>query len=232
MDRKLPLRRKSYIKCDYVKCSCRPENDDSTFMSFDEKRKIFWYEIPRNASTTVKNILKDGLCEYREKDCDPNFGQLWAKNKSLNQFAIIRNPFDRVLSAYSIYKNNVTWDRCESIFGIPHRSESHSPNSNTLTLENFISLLGTRNDHHFQPQTIFLPDDLSDITLIELSNFDNEWTQFFDEIGECVPKLRTFGTYVGKNPPDIFRQNDITKIILDFYKDDFDRLGFSTIPLC
>ena len=207
--------RGTQIKCDWHRCGCKPENGNATFMWLDHTRKIFWYEVPRCASTSVRFALKNGLEPYGPDFCTPNTGQKYARGNEYAQFAIIRDPLERLRSAYSIFQYD--WERCKGVFGVHPKD---------LSFEKFVSEIKEKSDHHFQPQTKFLPEDLSDVKLIRMTPVESlnaEWETL------SLPRLQNRGSprKASTTNDQVLKNEKLTKIFLDFYKDDFELLGFS-----
>ena len=215
--------RGTVIKCDWHMCGCKVEYGDATFMWQDDRRKIFWYEIPRCASTSVRKALKNGLTQYRQDGCTPDLGQKYAREKGYSQFAIIRDPISRLRSCYSIFQLN--WERQRGVFGIGKNGH--------MSFHEFVSSIRRCSDHHFQPQTVFLPQDTSDVTLMNMSDKDFilRWDAFFSSLGNgsADPVLGHAGSSNQANTSidQILNDEKLSKIVFDFYKDDFKLLGFS-----
>ena len=225
------LKRGTHIRCDYLRCGCQEHTENSTFMHFNNDRKVFWYEIPRNASSTVKKNLL-GNQEYREHQCTPESGQRWARKNNFRQFAIVRNPFTRLLSMLSVFER------------LPNRLEAVFLTKTRMSYDTFVSRLKFHYDHHCEPQTVFLPNDLSDVTLIRLENFEKDWNDFFS--GQVIqdgqptalalpPSTRRWGGPASDNPSGrlhLLSKKETYEMIVELYKNDFKALEYSKDLKC
>ena len=196
-----------------MSCGCQAHTENSTFMHFDSNRKVFWYEIPRNASSSVrKNLL--GIQEYREDKCTPDTGQQWARKNGFRQFAVIRDPFERVLSMLEVFER------------LPPRREAVFLTEARMSYDTFVHNLRFHYDHHCEPQTVFLPKDLSDDTLIRLESFDKDWNSFFSNEANPPPTKR-WGTRKACGNLNLSCKEETIEMILKLYKNDFEVLGYS-----
>jgi len=199
-------------------CGCQEHMANSTFMHFNNDRKVFWYEIPRNASTSVKKNVP-GMEEYRENRCTPDSGQQWARKNGFRQFAIIRDPFMRLLSMLEVFER------------LPARSYEVFGSKTRMSYDTFVSRLSFHHDHHCEPQTTFLPNDLSDINLIRLESFQKEWCDFFSS-QLILPSVKQWGSTAGSRSLNSLRNEETLKMILKLYKNDFEALGYSKELQC
>lgn len=77
------------IKCDLIKKCCEKGN----FTRVSYQKKLFYYETPKCASSSMKKMLHDALPDYQH-------GDVSKLNDSFTTFTVVRNPFDRFVSNY------------------------------------------------------------------------------------------------------------------------------------
>jgi hypothetical protein len=80
-------------------------------MAYSIKQKWVWVAIPKNASSSIERTLVDGMHHIKDFSyTGPKHEFLWETKEKLSligedidnffKFAIVRNPFDRVISQY------------------------------------------------------------------------------------------------------------------------------------
>ena len=139
------------ICCTVDSCGCH----SNSFVWISHKHEAIWYEIPRCASTSIKESLTS-----------EGFAMLWlTPDKATEiyeeyfQFTFVRNPYTRTLSARAMM--NHSWR-----FG---RLDMDPPTE----MPEFIKFLKNNNkaDHHTLPCSVFLPADLSNIEIFHFESF-------------------------------------------------------------
>jgi hypothetical protein len=127
------------IKCDVKKKCCEQGN----FTRMSEQKKLFYFETPKCASSSMKKMLIDALPDYKH-------GNISNINEDYLTFTVVRNPFDRFVSNYHM------------ITTTPHRIQNILKplwKKQKLTFEEFVNDFDKKTNHHWLPMDDFLPDD-------------------------------------------------------------------------
>ena len=140
----------------------------------------------------------------------------YPKNIGYYSFAVIRNPYDRIISNYKMFTTHPK--RIEKL------KETFKIDSvNDLTFENFLSLSLQYSNHHWEPQVNFLPDDLDQVSkLTTLSMLRQDWNEISNMI-DCSNKLQELNST--KNSSSNYRKylsDHSFSIIRKRYKKDID----------
>jgi hypothetical protein len=174
---------------------------------------IIWFEIPKNGSSSIKEVLEktrigcgyDGITNQELKQLNLN---------EYNCYSIIRNPYDRFLSAYNQFVlNKRLFDRI--------LNKNNLTNSISDVIDN-IHLFGSNQMiHHFYSQTYFVTGYEEFIKFVPIENID----EFFKVLGNINSNKNHF--------PNRKKRDTLTDIekekIYSLYKEDFDNFNFKKI---
>lgn len=155
-----------------------------------EKKLIYW-PVPKNACTTVKAILADDLGISRPNPHFAEFetvpvGEAW-KYASYSHIAIIRNPFDRLVSCY---RDKIRKGRRTK--GFPNGVEytlapfGFSENMTFSAFANKIFDSGIKNEH-WDIQAGQIPQKVD--VLIDFDVIEHELPFVLAQLGFCVKEL-------------------------------------------
>ncbi len=196
------------IKCTCSLCECPGINNyEYSFVYVCEKRKIIYYDIPKCASTTLRYSLFQNQNSYSMKN--PKL----ALDKYF-KFTFVRNPWDRMVSNWKFFTERNS----------PLKKLRAMTNMDLTCFEEFVNFSINNHNHHWQPQVLFLPDNLDFIGRVE--TFDTDFRYVSENIGMSV------GTIDHKNKTE--REpywNYYNKTTIDlvgkFYSNDIDRFGYN-----
>ena len=208
------------------------------------KYNFLFVHIPKSAGTTVTIMFKDShdLVGSQRSDPEPKIHHMGAKQilehlpqcSSYFKFAITRNPFDRLLSGYSEFKNE--WHRENS-------DGKHPWPSNMNQYSNFIEFCeDLKNsdwikDPHFVPQSSLLYDEEKLLVdyLAKQENLYHDMLKIKDKIGVNEETLkqyilhqdhrRTRGIHSKGHYSSHYTSNT-RKIVEEIYHLDFVNFGY------
>jgi hypothetical protein len=167
--------------------------------------------IPKNAGTS-----------FCKKYCVGQVGHAIAKIYNIDQLkksiAIIRNPYDRIISCYNYFKmNNNYW---KQKYGLPQHHVFCKNNS----IKKFIDFLYSKKltfDIHLQKQVYFLQKDGIIYTkLLKLENINDDFKRIFNKNID-LPKINKSKKF------EKSLDNEDKEKVYKMYKDDFKLLGYN-----
>tara|TARA_Y100000385_G_scaffold290524_1_gene364053 strand:- start:1027 stop:1626 length:600 start_codon:yes stop_codon:yes gene_type:complete len=182
---------------------------------FDTDNKFLFFPINKNAQTSIcRNTLKH-RCVLRKDSLDKWVG--YQKNLTEEsiyeyfKFAIVRNPYDRFVSAYFyLLQNDGTFPKHDSIDSF---------------IKNYFPL-GDFYDVHFQKQTpqLYYNDKLIVDYLGRLETINTDWEIISQKI-DCPSNMVHRNISKHKNYTDEL-SIEHREIIYNYYKEDFTKLGY------
>jgi len=195
------------IKCDLVKKCC----EKGKFTRVSESKKLFFYETPKCASSSMKKMLHDALPDY--KHGDPS-----NVDDSYFTFSVVRNPFDRFVSNYHM------------ITTTPHRIQNILKpmfGKSTLTFEEFVENFDKKVNHHWLPMTEFHPEkDLSFVFRFE--HLKEDMKKFKELTGVELKHIHM--NRCRKPKPhyrDFFKKQEWIDKVSQYYAKDLEKFGYS-----
>ncbi|EMZ5965086.1 sulfotransferase family 2 domain-containing protein [Campylobacter coli] len=192
------------------------------FKDFHDKYKCIFIHVPKVAGSSIERVIYQTdkwlvghvkASDYTKFDKD--------KFDSYFSFGFVRNPYDRVVSAYHYLKNDSP-DPCDIKWGRLH--------INNLTFEEFILSLQDEefkeeilSKNHFSFQYKYLCDKNMNI----LVNFIGKFEKLDNDFKKILNILRRKDSLVHINKSKHLNYRDyynsqIYKIIREIYRDDFE----------
>ena len=208
-------------RCDVVKQCC----EGYSFIWKSDKLKAIWYEIPRCGSTATKTMFRE-TPEYGFKllvNVDPD--DLYDQYPDYFKFTIGRNPWDRVVSNYNLYKKmDYRTPQTKRLFGLNDLKG--------FTFEYFLDNFQTNVNHHWEQCYKFLPFKEIDF-YGKLDTIDTDWMYIKEKLGindnRQIPNPKNrgfFGFHSGHGDYTKYYNDDSKKLISEIYSKDIELFGF------
>ena len=121
----------------------------NSFIWVNHSKKQIYFEVPKNASSTMKSVLK-GFKNMSKKDLLDNYT---TKYSDYFVFAIYRDFEERILSNYKDFiKSNKSFriEQMSSLFKMTKQQVQE------LSLTRFLELALKHKDHHWSSQYLFM----------------------------------------------------------------------------
>ena len=196
--------------CDLGKCIC----PKWSFIHYNEKDRVVYYETPRCASSSIKKTLRS--CDQRKANSVP---------EDCFSFTVVRNPWKRVVSNYllvssrGIHKNRS--DIGDELFGT------------IKSFEDFVIRMfdeGCRN-HHWAPCIRFLPKDLNTLDFVlRFETLAKDWEELRTKAG-CLGELnKDEGPRLlhesKRNYAEFYKDSKIVDLVAEYYIEDIEAFGY------
>lgn len=168
------------IKCDTVGCHCMYANPNKeikySFRYLDNDRDLIYYSVPKSASSFVRSRLFPGSYGLGPKTlnqpCKYSIKSTKFLYKKYFSFTFVRNPWSRMVSNWAYFTS--------SKFRIHQMNLSGYDMSKYYNFKDFLIFSTFFNNHHWQPQHLFLDSNLDYIGKVE--NFNQDWFNIFEKL--------------------------------------------------
>jgi hypothetical protein len=156
------------IRCDSALCHCPARGVGSRcFVFVSEERRFIFFAVPKCGTTTILHELFGGRHTSPPSDPEQDLGEYL-------KFTFVRNPWDRMVSNWKMFTTEP-----------PARAQLRSTTDRDLAelerFETFVSFTNEANNHHWQPQTLFLPEKVDFVGRLE--SFDRDFERLCSLIG-------------------------------------------------
>lgn len=192
---------------------------------FWKKEKCIYIHVPKAAGTSInKAIFGRTLGHYKATEIKSKFPILFAKTF---KFSFVRNPWDRVLSAYKFAK----MERTESM-GMRNPEQYRIPEFDTF--ESFLSLWLVNQrvatlDFVFQPQVGFLYD-FNDDLLIDfvgrLETLEEDIKVIEEKLSIKLKIPHSNSTSKDLNYRNEYKNDEMINIVRRIYHKDIETFGY------
>ena len=205
------------ITCNLSGCGCA----ENPFIWVSEKLGCLYYEIPKNASSSIKEILNRKEFAFYQVDAPP--GEVRSRYGDFYAFAVLREPLERFLSNYRMFclsRLDFRHRQIEALFNRKHEE---------ISLHDFVEMSEIWRNHHWELMVKYLPMDpanklgvrLEKIALLETLDVDWDEIRRNLDIDVCLPRINRT-TAVGKRK--ILADED-EAILMRRYADDINFFG-------
>ena len=194
-----------------------------SYRPFDETKSIFVH-IPKCAGVSVCRAIYGGLAGGHETF--NNYLNIFEPRCILNyfKFTIVRNPWDRLVSAYFFLKNGGFNNRDREWF---NQELGNVPNFDQF-VKQWLNRTNIWKWHHFRPQYHYVLDRRQKVSLdfVDLvENIDADFTYIAGRVGTAGVLPRTnasrHGSYVN------YYTQETIDIVTDVYREDIEIFGYN-----
>ena len=210
---------------------------------YDEKKNIFWVHIPKCAGSSIREaIWNDPEGEMH------NHHHLWQlamrvgaeKLNNAYGFTVVRNPYDRLVSAYYTLKtwhgldNYATFDEFILNDFVSGTKNKLNDGMSAITSGANINIVYSQSRQgmvcHWRPQSDFvLHDKVNFDMIIRFENLAKEWPILCSRIGHYDLPIKNIGNR-NKDWREYYASytKEKKKVVMALYEQDFKNFNYST----
>jgi sulfotransferase famil protein len=183
---------------------------------FDSEHKFIYFPINKNAQTSIARNILGERCIVRKDNTLiwESFFETKLSHAYFNdcvKFGIVRNPFDRFISAYQYLNNRRKLPKHKKFDDFV---EKHFLEGNGFYHPVF-------QEQHLQ---LYYKDNLMVDVILRFENLNDEWTSLARRIG-CSEDLPHKNSTQKKNLMSYY-SDETLKLIGDYYQEDFTKLNY------
>jgi hypothetical protein len=199
---------------------------EDPYQDVNDNHRTIFIHIPKNAGTSIEEALFN--TKIGHKTCKQFQAHNSKKFKSYWKFAIVRNPYDRLVSAFHFLKKGG--------FHEPDRIWSKKNIGHIDDFEHFIDSLKDKKFatkimrwQHFQPQSFYL-ENLSNIIDVDhigrFENLDNEFDLIKKHLNLNNKQIKHNNRSIRGDYGSYYKNNEMKNVVQILYKKDFKNFGY------
>jgi hypothetical protein len=201
-------------------------------VSYSERRNFVWYRVAKNGTRSLHRLLKDEVDDYVYFErCDEMTTELSRLlSAGCETFAIVRNPWDRLLSAWREKFTGRSAERYEQLLRrdvTPELARTAATDFST-----FVRVLPDsalfRSNVHYLTQTALL--DGADIAVTgRFERYDEEVRAFLGRIGlgHAEREIPCSNRSSRGDHYSVHYTDETREIVGELYRDDLEQWGYT-----
>lgn len=203
------------IPCEFPNCKCpykKKEIGRYSFVYIHEQLSLIYYSVPKASSSSIRhNFFNNNhvLSIANSKRSEENYFK----------FTFVRNPWDRVISTWKMFTQRPNLKmQLENLTG-----------KWDYTLGGFLDVIANYQNHHWQPQSIFVPENIDFIGYLDTFEEDMMKLHFLLKIpfNRNLWKNKKNKTIRNSNYQDYFKHNQqLIEKVHEIYESDIKRFQF------
>lgn len=204
------------IICECPLCKCpfiTKEKGNYSFTFIEENMNLIYFDVPKVASTSIR----DG---FFKNNCSLSLIKPQKEEKFYLKFSFVRNPWDRVISNWKMFTQRPM--RKLQLEAMTGKSD--------YSLVEFINVIENFTNHHWLPQTLFVPKNIDFIGRVETFSKDIEKVHNLCRIKYNPQKWKKKKNSTIRNPDykSYFLGNDeLINKVTNLYQKDITRFGYA-----
>lgn len=195
------------IPCKCPKCHCPARSSHKySFVYLDELSQLMYFDVPKAASTTIRHAF------YQNRQ-SASMTNPRNSLESYFKFTFVRNPWDRMVSNWKMFTTS------------PKRilQLKSMTNKDLSRFDHFIDFAIHNANHHWQPQVLFIPENLDFIGKFE--DFDEDMNKLLEILGREPLKFDKRNTTKRTKYQDYYTPS-LIDLVGNFYQSDIEKFGY------
>lgn len=198
------------IICHCPGCGCPYRKvKDYSFVYVHEVKSFIYFDVPKCASSTIRHFIFSGDNSYSLKDPKREISEYL-------KFTFVRNPWDRMVSNWKMF----TTKRIKQLRSMTDLDLSK--------FEDFADFAISHYNHHWLPQSLYLPEKLDFIGRLE--TFDEDFKQLLKLISwdfkeENIKRIKKRGS-TKHLPYWEYYSPKLVEKIGEYYKADIEKFNY------
>lgn len=205
------------IPCETKGCNCpsaRKGANIYTFKYINNDQDFIYYDVPKAGSTTIRTTWFEDAWPARKGPCKYSVLEPYNDKKQYFTFTFVRNPFDRMVSTWKHFISKP--------YHIQQLKSSGADIAKCQSFEGFLEMCDGHQNHHWQPQHVFIPDDVNFIGKIE--SFEEDFNFVCKQIGS--DKRLTHTNATDRKPYTEYYTDHTKQIVAKRYSQDLKRFNY------
>lgn len=196
------------IQCHCPACRCPYQKSFLfSFVYIDEGRRLMYFDIPKCASSSIRKSFFDNNVSL----------SMHNPKKRLNEyfkFTFVRNPWDRMVSNWKMFTTQ------------PFRiKQLKTMTDKDLTnFKDFVNFTTQTENHHWQPQFLYLPENPDFIGRLE--TFNEDLSRLLSAIGKEAIQVNQINKTVRKRYHEYYTPT-LVDLVGEMYSEDIRRFGYT-----
>lgn len=207
------------IPCETVDCHCPSAAGDKAKYSFtyiNNMKNFIYYDVPKAGSSTIRKMLWPHSWPFKPTSNCVSKTEPLLPDKQYKTFTFVRNPYDRMVSNYRHF--NEKDKQREKL------KKSGIDLDNIKTFTGFIKMTLQFQNHHWQPQSYYVPETIDFVGKIET------FQQDFDELCEIIkiPRRVLLHENQAKNKKTYtqYYDDEALELVANRYRKDITRFNY------
>jgi hypothetical protein len=201
------LHAKAYISCECPTCQCPARSACRySFVYIDEGKRLMYFDVPKSASTTIRKAFFDNKLSASMTNPQTKRGDYF-------KFAFVRNPWDRMVSNWKMFTTQPP--RIDQL-----KSMTDADLSN---FGDFVDFAIRKSNHHWQPQALYVPEDIDFLGKIE--TFGEDMGKLLELTHQPPLELGRHNSTERKKYQDYYTP-ELVDVVGAFYQDDIKRFDY------
>ena len=195
------------IPCYCPTCECPYQKTFKyCFVYIDESKRLIYFSIPKCASSSIR--LSFFNMERHFSMNNPK-----RRLKEYFRFTFVRNPWDRMVSNWKMFTTQP----------LRIKQLKSMTNKNLTDFKDFVEFAAHTKNHHWQPQVLYLPEDLDFIGRVE--TFNEDFSQLLSIIGKGGMKVEHLNVNIRKKYHEYYTPS-LIDLVGEMYSEDIQRFGY------
>jgi len=178
-----------HILCECPACSCPHRGKlKYSFTYIDETKKLIYFDVPKSASSSIRRAFFGN--DHRVSMSDPQYAL-----EDYYTFTVVRNPWSRMVSNWKMFTKQ------------PFRiKQLQSMTDEDLTeFEDFVAFAERIENHHWQPQSLYVPQAIDFIAKME--SLEDDLAQMAMGYGAALPAVGHLNKTTHSHYTDYYTEN-------------------------